>query len=430
MEETHKSFTPKLANSGSGFDSPADLIMPISRNPPLNDGLWFLISNHTDSQKKEFKIPSNVYRAVLEVFVSFHGDDEFWYGNPPEDYLIANNRQGYPGNGPFREVVVSLDDEVVGAVWPFTVVYTGGINPLLWRPITGIGSFDLPSYDIEITPFLGNLLDGKRHKFGFSVTNSLSVWFVDANLHLWLDSKSAKTEGKMIIHSSPPLSSSLVSNFVGLDGRFLTRASRSISSTGWVKSSHGKITVHSSQEFGYSNLMVFKDDGNLQVVNQTAEANYEVYAKHPTSGLYSIRRSQRFPLYMYTKNVDQGNGSYSSFANISLGFGEERSSGPRFGISFSSLSNNQYGQGEMFVKQNLVQRGLGSTQQEYKYDSTEGCYFRNVSSRNYTIVHDKSRNHCRKDLKPGSRFKFHKTLPVLGRGVFLAPDMNNQEDGN
>ncbi|MCD7448896.1 hypothetical protein HAX54_046990 [Datura stramonium] len=59
------------------FDSPgADLIIPISRNLQLNDGLWFEIENSTDVQSKDFKIPPNVYKAVLEVYVSFHENDE------------------------------------------------------------------------------------------------------------------------------------------------------------------------------------------------------------------------------------------------------------------------------------------------------------------------------------------------------------------
>ena len=138
----------------------------------MNDGLWFAIQNSSDEGLKEFRVPQNAYRAVLEVYVSFHERDEFWYSNPPDEYLIANNLSDVPGGGSFREVVVSLDGNVVGAVWPFTVIYTGGVNPLLWRPITGIGSFDLPSYDIEVTPLLGTLLDGKSHSVGFSVTNA------------------------------------------------------------------------------------------------------------------------------------------------------------------------------------------------------------------------------------------------------------------
>ncbi|KAF0910147.1 hypothetical protein E2562_001364 [Oryza meyeriana var. granulata] len=64
----------------------ADLIVPISRSLPLNDGQWFALQNATDVQGKKLAIPSNTYRAVLEVFVSFHSNNEFWYTNPPNDY--------------------------------------------------------------------------------------------------------------------------------------------------------------------------------------------------------------------------------------------------------------------------------------------------------------------------------------------------------
>ncbi|KAK6229321.1 hypothetical protein SCA6_018272, partial [Theobroma cacao] len=141
---------------GSGVGSKADLILPFLRHLPLNDGLWYEIENATDIKVKEFEIPLNAYRAVLEVYLSFHENDKFWYGNPLNDYIAANNLTNLGGNGPFTEVVVNLDGEVVGVVWPFTVVYTGGINPLLWRPISGVGSLDLPTYDNQITPFLGN----------------------------------------------------------------------------------------------------------------------------------------------------------------------------------------------------------------------------------------------------------------------------------
>ncbi|XP_058095564.1 peptide-N4-(N-acetyl-beta-glucosaminyl)asparagine amidase A [Magnolia sinica] len=419
---------PNWANSGLGFGSPADLVLPISRNLPLNDGLWFLIENSTDVQVKEFKVPRNTYRAVLEVFVSFHSSDEFWYSNPPNEYIEANNLTGVGGNGAFREVVVSLDGKVVGAVWPFTVIYTGGVNPLLWRPITGIGSFDLPTYDIEITPFLGKILDGKRHKFGFSVTDCLSVWYVDANLHLWMDGNSVKTNGELIKYKAEPFKPSLVSHFKGLNGSFVTTASRSISSTGWVKSSRGKITTHSFQGFDYKNFMVFGDDGNMQVVDQTIDASHGVYAKHRHSDSYSIQVFQRFPLYLYTNTADQGNGSYSSFANISFGFFENQylEMGPDF--SFSFLSNKQDGQGVMIVKGNLVVSGLGSTQQVYEYHSSEGCYFRNVSSSNYTILHDESGELCSKGSHLGSRFGSKRRLPIPTRRVSLVSNLRDRKN--
>ncbi|KAF9589895.1 hypothetical protein IFM89_029258 [Coptis chinensis] len=35
------------------------------------------------------------------------------------DYIVANNLTGLAGNGPFREVLISLDGKAVGDVYPF-----------------------------------------------------------------------------------------------------------------------------------------------------------------------------------------------------------------------------------------------------------------------------------------------------------------------
>ncbi|KAK4398312.1 Peptide-N4-(N-acetyl-beta-glucosaminyl)asparagine amidase A [Sesamum angolense] len=324
-------------DNGYGFGSVADLILPISRTLPLNDGLWFEIENSTDVESKEFLIPQNVYRAVLEVYVSFHENDEFWFGNYPNEYISANNLTGVPGNGPFREVVVSLDGLVVGAVWPFTVIYTGGVNPLLWRPITAIGSFDLPSYDIEITPLLSKILDGKSHKLAFSVTNALNVWYIDANLHLWLDKGSDRTQGNLLEYSDSPLSLSLLSNFTGLDGLFITN-----------------------------------------ILNQVIHFNGTVDAKTPSSSILSTNSLKKFTLDFYSDSIDKGNGTYDSVANVTLGIDATRQKTSKFGTSTSRLKNLQNGQGNMLVKGNLVVSGLGSTQQEYHYISDKSCYFRNI----------------------------------------------------
>ncbi|XP_060200815.1 peptide-N4-(N-acetyl-beta-glucosaminyl)asparagine amidase A-like [Lycium barbarum] len=375
------------------LDSGADLIIPISRNSQLNDGLWFEIENSTDVQLKDFKIPQNVYRAVLEVYVSFHENDESWYANPPNEYISSNNLT-IPGNGAFREVVVSLDEMVVGVVWPFTVIYTGGANPLFWRPISGIGSFDLPSYDIEITPLLGNILDGNAHKISFRVADALNVWYVDANLHLWLDGKSKKTEGQLLKYSCSTLSFSLRTNFTRLDGSFITNASRSVKLTGRVKSSYGTITTKSSQGLSYRNYMVMGNEGNLQIVDQIIEFNDTV-----SSSVHSLKSFKKYLFRWYSDNVDQGNQSYASISNLTLGLDEKRVKASKSGSLVSSVKNLQKAQGYMLVKGQLVVKGLGSTQQVYKYNEDSCCYSRNISSSNYTILYDKMRNNCGKSSR-------------------------------
>ncbi|XP_057414925.1 peptide-N4-(N-acetyl-beta-glucosaminyl)asparagine amidase A-like [Lotus japonicus] len=398
--------------SGSGF--PADLILPISRNLRLNDGLWFPIVNSSDVGLKEFKVPQNAYRAVLEVYVSFHENDESWYANPTNEYLSVNNLTDAPGNGPFREVEVTLDGKVVGAVWPFTVIYTGGVNPLLWRPITGIGSFDLPSYDIEVTPFLGTILDGQTHSLEFSVTNALNVWFIDANLHLWLDTKSSRTEGELVSLIDKPLVEYLVSDIKGLNGTFWTRAQRSILSTGWVKSSYGNITTSLVQDFVFHNKLVMGKNGRKQTVKQTIYFNDTVHAKLPSPLLDSIEETHRkFSLYLASDELDQDNDTYLSVENVTLGFEENKSKSGDFGFSKSSLKNMQDGQGTMVVRKNLVLKGQGETHQDYGYTSTGYCYSRKVGSSNYTILYDKIRNSCQKRSHPHFGLNFMKKLPIM-----------------
>ncbi|XBH83151.1 hypothetical protein VPH35_071644 [Triticum aestivum] len=63
--------------------APADLIVPMARALPLNGGLWFPIKSAADIASKSVALPSNTYRAVLELYVSFHEDDELWYKKEP-----------------------------------------------------------------------------------------------------------------------------------------------------------------------------------------------------------------------------------------------------------------------------------------------------------------------------------------------------------
>ncbi|CAK8569659.1 unnamed protein product [Lathyrus sativus] len=392
---THE--TKKLNPLAFTSDSHADLILPISRNHPLNDGLWFNIQNSTDVSLKEFSVPQNTYRAVLEVYVSFHENDEFWYSNPPNEYLSANNVTNSPGNGPFREILVTLDDKVVGSVWPFTVIYTGGVNPLLWRPITAIGSFDLPSYDIEITPFLGEILDGKSHLIGFKVTNALNVWYIDANLHLWLDAKSVRTEGALMNHIDKPLVESIVSEFNGLNGTFLTSAKKSILSSGWIRSSFGNITTSFVQDFSYYSSMIFRRNGEKQIVNQTILFKDAVRVKLPSSHRDLVDDSNRkFSLYLDSDQLAQDNGGYIVVSNVTLGFDVNKAKSEDSVFWKSYLKNVLNGRGKMVVENNSVVSGVGETQQDYRYESNEGCYFRNVGSSNYTILYDKVKNSCNK----------------------------------
>ena len=170
-------------------------------------------------------------------------------------------------------------------------------------------------------------------------------------------------------------------------------------------SSHGNITTNWIQNFSYNNSMLIESNGDLQIVNQTIHFNDSVHAKLPSSSVFSTESHKKFDLYSYYNELDEGNGTSVSSENVTLGFFEKKSKDVGFGFSKSSLQNVQNGQGNMAVKNNLVVSGLGSTQQVYKYDGSDFCYFRNVSSSNYTILYDELGNICHKGTRSNSGFR-------------------------
>uniref|UniRef100_A0A0D9UY42 Peptide N-acetyl-beta-D-glucosaminyl asparaginase amidase A N-terminal domain-containing protein n=1 Tax=Leersia perrieri TaxID=77586 RepID=A0A0D9UY42_9ORYZ len=369
----------RAARSPTASSAPADRVVPVSRSLPLNDGLWFVVDNTTDIESTRLTVPPNAYRAVLEVYVSSHNFDEFWYMNTPDQ------------NGPFREVTVHLDGDVVGAVWPFPVIYTGGINPLIWRPITSIGSFNLPSYDVELTPFLGKLLDGKEHELGFAVTNAQKSWYVDANLHLWLDPKSSATSGGVIAYDAPKLTGKIVSNSSdGIDGRYDATASRNITATGWVRSSRGNITTTFTQRLTFVHTNVVSDKGSAQAINQTTAADTEVSGDGP----HTQQVHQSFPLYIFLGGDGSGTSSQRLMRRVEIGLDETRSGGGAE-ESTSTLHNAQTAAAEVVLRDDQVVGASWRMHQVYEYGGSDGgCYSRNVSSIGYDVLFDHNEESC------------------------------------
>ena len=58
---------------------------------------------------------------------------------------------------------VLVDGIFAGAAFPFPVIYSGGINPVLWRPIVGLHSLNIPPLSFDLTPFVGVMDDGLPH---------------------------------------------------------------------------------------------------------------------------------------------------------------------------------------------------------------------------------------------------------------------------
>lgn len=111
-------------------------------------------------------LPTNITTANLDLYAAGQINDEFWWSLNPA----------------FREIEVSIDGKAAGVVWPYPYVYTGGVNPLIWRPVTGIHTMDIPSYRLDLTPFAGIL--GGTHTISLTVLGNTGFWLAGGSLLL------------------------------------------------------------------------------------------------------------------------------------------------------------------------------------------------------------------------------------------------------
>ncbi|KAA8539548.1 hypothetical protein F0562_026240 [Nyssa sinensis] len=385
----------KQTNSLNLYETPADLIIPISGT--RNEGFWFRIQSVSDVHSMGIQIPRNTWKAVLEVYVSFHGNDEFWYSNPPDSYLRMNNLTTERGNGAYREVFVTIDGNFVGSVIPFPVIFTGGMNPLFWEPVVAIGAFNLPSYDFELTPFLGLLLNGKNHIFGLGVTDSIPFWLVDANLHLWLDREgSSAVEAKTVETHTPAGSIERLSIFKQLDGSFKIITTRKSKFLGWVISSRGNLTTHFLHKFKFSSSIKFKNNGTLTMVKQKLKTRTRLKVLSQMGG--SITKATfkgNYPLKISTLTLPESKkNTYLLATNISHAVREKSSNG-KFS---SSVSNIQYSSGwlkmKMKMKGHSILSGAANTNQSFSSKNEFGCYSRIVAAINGKLFIDNSSFAC------------------------------------
>lgn len=390
------------------YEKPADLIIPISEDG--DEGYWFRIQNESDVHSRAVRIPRNAYRAVVEIYVSFHGNDEFWYSNPPDSYLkMANDDEAQHvnpsdsyanmkrvsigrGHGAHREVLVMIDGNLVGSVVPFPVIFTGGINPLFWEPVVSIGAFDLPSYDVELTPYLSLLLDGKMHSLSLQVADGISFWLVDANLHLWLDAGSEEVQAG-IASSSPEFSLEREFKFDGLDGKFEIEAKREAKISGWVSSTAGNFTTSVSQKLKFKNSIKFYNNGTRKLVEQKVKDKIEVRIKSGTGQrILDTSTKRTYPLKITTETFPGQNNTYSMTTSVENSMEEKKT----VGNAKSTLKNSQKSSGWMSVKDHEVLSGGATTEQSYSYRDRSECYSRVVSAANGTLLSDTASLLCAK----------------------------------
>ncbi len=298
----------------SRFDPPADvpdIVEPVSSgNGPgtLNTG--------ADQVTETVTLPRNVEKVYLDVIAQSQIGDEFWY-------LCVPNDQTGPlescGNTAFRETEISIDGKAAGVAPVYPWIFTGGIDPYLWRPITGVQTLNFKPYRVDLTPFAGVLGDGSQHTVAISVYNANGYFLATGNLLVYTDHGSPEVRGDVTsntLSAEPsPVVTEVLSTTNGVTtGTVSVGSKRNFSITGYVNTSHGRVETTVEQRVDFLSTQTFNVNTNTGSDVQNAVQSNTVDSETTTrSGIKveTLKKHISYPLtldYAFAPNAD---GTYS-----------------------------------------------------------------------------------------------------------------------
>lgn len=260
-------------------------------------------------------LPRNIVRADLEVTLEGHGCDEQWFSDVPDDVSAKYPNAGMCTHGPYREADLTLDGTPVAAVHTFPHIYTGGIVPTLWRPIPAIHTFSLYAEHIDITPFVGQLVDGGSHDLAVTIQNAGDVWTIGATLLLYTDRHASQTHGALVTDDVAATAVETVSESDASNSgtRVLDSTNRSDVTAGYVDTSAGRVYTRVDRTMTYQNDDTVTDGGFAQNLTQQDSGAQTSTSSIDGRVVRKTRHAYRYPLA-----VDYTVGNYTDGNNYTL----------------------------------------------------------------------------------------------------------------
>ncbi|OCH93367.1 hypothetical protein OBBRIDRAFT_885512 [Obba rivulosa] len=351
-------------------------------------------------------VPRNTVGIYAELYASGNADEEMWYWDVANEYLGDLPSFGF---GPFREVRMLVDGQLAGVTFPYAVIFTGGIVPTCWRPITSYGALDLPTYFIDLSPFVPLLTDGEPHNISIDVVSaetnhSINAnWYVSGNLHVTTDTSSKPTTGKLTVYDVEPFAKTTITGVQsGLDVNVTVTATRSIHIEADIVSGSGAHThVVWSQQLQFSNTQYWLDNATFQNIAQTASGTF--LSTH--NGMVALQDDFSYPLFINYTNL---NPEATIFA-VDINHSYDRTSLPSPFILGSTIHNQQLTSG-WFELASSGNFGNGTSNNTFSYaDRAGNTYSREVGAALNNIIYD----HQSGSLAPNAPPHFPSFSPQL-----------------
>lgn len=301
----------------------ASVVLPMAAD---STGGTVTLNSGSDQLANTFTLPANVERAYLDVFAQSQHDDEFWYTCAPNDVagLLINC-----GNTSFREAEVSIDGQPAGVAPVYPWIFTGGIDPYLWRPIPGVHTLNFEPYRVDLTPFASILSNGQQHTVAVSVFNADMYFSATATLLLYQDTGSTQVTGALttdtIGQPDPLIAEHIHSNSNAAWGTLSVTSNRGFTTEGYVQTSHGTVDTKVVQSVDFTNGQRYYVTFDGTVYDEAILQSTTISSATTTrSGGNTTTNATQFawPLavtYDFTANPD---GSFQQASRLRQGFNQ------------------------------------------------------------------------------------------------------------
>ena len=373
-------------NNGNGTPKTADLVLPLASDP--TGGTAFLNTTN-NALSKAFTLPTNVERAFLDVVAQSQANDEFWYTCVPND--VANELQSC-GNTAFRESEVSIDGQPAGVAPVYPWIYTGGIDPFLWRPIPGVQTLNFVPYRVDLTPFAGLLSNGQPHTVSVNVFNANVGFSATATLLLFEDHGAKVVTGQVTQNTigagpAPNVVENLHTDSSGnITGTVTVTSSRQFTVAGFINTSHGTVQTNVDQNISFSNIQNFNITNTVFVQNITQRTKISSETKTQGGGDNPRAFQQNFdwPLnldFSFDVNPD-GSAAQTTTINQQFLSSESGHGGPG-ADTFRSISNTVTPSDTLLFDSSgrvTGTTGQQSAQTYFSHDFTGGCFSRTITA--------------------------------------------------
>jgi len=364
-----------------------DAVLPLGSDPVGNT---VSLATSTSQLSKSLTLPTNVERAYLDVFVQSQNADEFWYTCVPDQYAAEVQECG---GGNFREAEISIDGQPAGVAPVYPWIYSGGIDPYLWRPTTGVQTLNFMPYRVDLTPFAGVLSNGASHQVAVSVAGANNYFSATASLLLYLDPHAKTVSGQIERNTlvgqapTPAIGDTLSTDSSGdITGAITTQLSRHFTITGYANTSRGRVETTVDQTVGFGDVQTFtiNDTTYHQVTDQ--QTSSDGTSQSSIGGFVTGKYSEhvRYPLHLDVNEVVAADGSFTLATTAHQG--DEKSTAHQlFGITLYSakLSNTVDSDDTLAfdASGNLTSHSNQQSTQTFAFnDSLGGCYRTDVAS--------------------------------------------------